>query len=36
MTFVKLGWQDTIMLLVSMASAYLLALPLGWERKQKS
>lgn len=36
MTFVHLGWHDTIALLVSIAGAYLLALPLGWERKARS
>jgi putative Mg2+ transporter-C (MgtC) family protein len=36
MTIVNLGGDEMIALLMSIAAAYLLALPLGWERKAKS
>jgi hypothetical protein len=36
MTFVNLGAHDTIVLLLSIAAAFLLALPIGWERKTRS
>lgn len=36
MPFVDLGWHDTIRLILSIVVSYVLALPLGWERKQKS
>lgn len=35
-TFVNLSLQDTGVLLLSIAASYLLALPVGWERKEKS
>jgi putative Mg2+ transporter-C (MgtC) family protein len=36
MTFVSLSGHDLMALLASIAAAYLLALPLGWERKTRS
>jgi putative Mg2+ transporter-C (MgtC) family protein len=36
MTFVNLSAHDTIVLLLSIAASYLLALPIGWERKARS
>lgn len=36
MTFVSLGAHETIVLLLSIGASYLLALPLGWERKKSS
>jgi len=36
MTIVNLSGRDLIVLLVSLLASYLLALPLGWERKGKS
>lgn len=36
MTIVNLSGHDTIVLLLSLAASYLLALPLGWERKAQS
>ncbi|HEY7958249.1 MAG TPA: MgtC/SapB family protein [Polyangia bacterium] len=36
MTFVTLGWHDLRVLLLSIVASYLLAVPLGWERKAKS
>ena len=36
MTFVNLSAHDTIVLVVSIAASYLLALPIGWERKTSS
>jgi putative Mg2+ transporter-C (MgtC) family protein len=36
MTIVNLGRDDMIALLLSIAASYVLALPLGWERKAKS
>jgi putative Mg2+ transporter-C (MgtC) family protein len=35
-TFVNLSAQDTITLLLSIVASYLLALPIGWERKTSS
>lgn len=36
MRFVTLSADDTIVLVVSIAASYLLAVPLGWERKARS
>jgi putative Mg2+ transporter-C (MgtC) family protein len=36
MTIVNLSAHDTIVLLLSIAASYLLALPIGWERKTSS
>lgn len=36
MRFVTLSTHDTIVLVVSIAASYLLAVPLGWERKARS
>jgi putative Mg2+ transporter-C (MgtC) family protein len=36
MKFVTLSAADTIVLVVSIAASYLLAIPLGWERKARS
>lgn len=36
MTFVHLDAHDTLVLLMSIAASYLLALPIGWERKASS
>jgi putative Mg2+ transporter-C (MgtC) family protein len=36
MTIVNLSAHDTYVLLVSIAASYLLALPIGWERKTSS
>jgi putative Mg2+ transporter-C (MgtC) family protein len=36
MTVVNLSGHDLLVLLVSIAASYLLALPLGWERKTQS
>jgi putative Mg2+ transporter-C (MgtC) family protein len=36
MTVVNLSGQEMLRLLVSLAASYLLALPLGWERKAES
>ena len=35
-TFVNLSAHDTIALLLSIVASYLLALPIGWERKTSS
>jgi putative Mg2+ transporter-C (MgtC) family protein len=35
-TFVSLGWQETVSLILSVVASFLLALPLGWERKTRS
>jgi putative Mg2+ transporter-C (MgtC) family protein len=36
MTFVNLSAHETIVLLLSIVASYLLALPIGWERKTSS
>jgi putative Mg2+ transporter-C (MgtC) family protein len=36
MTFVNLSAHDTIVLLLSIGASYVLALPIGWERKTSS
>jgi putative Mg2+ transporter-C (MgtC) family protein len=36
MTIVNLSGRDMIVLVLSLAASYLLALPLGWERKAES
>lgn len=36
MTVVNLSFQEMIGFVVSLAASYVLALPLGWERKRKS
>ena len=36
MTIVNLSGNDMMLLVLSLAAAYLLALPLGWERKAES
>ena len=36
MTFESLSAHDTVVLLLSIAASYLLAIPLGWERKTRS
>lgn len=36
MRFVTLSTHDTFVLVVSIAASYLLAIPLGWERKARS
>ncbi|MGE0867889.1 MAG: MgtC/SapB family protein [Kofleriaceae bacterium] len=36
MTFVTLSAHDTLVLVLSIAGSYVLALPIGWERKTRS
>jgi putative Mg2+ transporter-C (MgtC) family protein len=36
MTIVNLSWEEMVVLVLSIVGSYLLALPLGWERKEKS